>query len=43
MFLDPNAGTLPYKRYKVRSLYFDTYDYRAFQQKLSGDCERVKL
>ena len=30
-------------RYLVRSLYFDTSDYRAYEQKMSGDCERVKF
>lgn len=31
------------KKYLVRSLYFDTYDYRAYDEKLSGDSERVKF
>jgi hypothetical protein len=31
------------KMYFVRSLYFDTYDYLAYCQKASGDCERVKF
>ncbi len=32
----------PGGKYLVRSLYFDTYDYRAFYQKMSGDDHRVK-
>lgn len=30
-------------RYLVRSLYFDTYEYRAYEQKMNGDSERVKF
>jgi len=30
------------KRYFVRSLYYDTYDYRYYFEKLSGECNRVK-
>lgn len=30
-------------RYLVRSLYYDTYDYRLYHEKMSGDHERVKL
>ncbi len=31
------------KRYLVRSLYFDTYDYSIYQEKMSGDSERIKF
>jgi len=31
------------KRYLVRSLYFDTYDYSLFHQKMSGDSDRIKF
>jgi len=31
------------KRYIVRSLYFDTSDMRAFQEKVDGNCDRTKL
>jgi SPX domain protein involved in polyphosphate accumulation len=30
-------------KYLVRSLYFDTYDYRAYYEKLNGNSERVKF
>jgi len=29
--------------YLVRSLYYDTYDYRAYHEKMSGDHERIKF
>ncbi len=29
--------------YLVRSLYFDTYDYQAYQEKMSGDNQRTKI
>lgn len=31
------------KKYLVRSLYFDTHDYSAHQEKMSGNCDRVKF
>lgn len=33
----------PGRRYGVRSLYYDTYDYRLYQEKMSGDHERIKF
>jgi hypothetical protein len=33
----------PDNRYLVRSLYFDSSDYKAYEQKMSGDCNRVKF
>ncbi len=38
---DINAG--PDGSYRVRSLYFDTADYMAYGQKISGEAERHKL
>ena len=32
-----------HKRYLVRSLYFDSADLRAYQEKVNGDCDRTKL
>ena len=29
--------------YLIRSLYYDTYDYRAYQEKMAGDHERIKF
>ncbi len=31
------------KGYLVRSLYFDTYDYKAYMEKMNGDCDRIKF
>lgn len=31
------------KRYLVRSLYYDTYDYNIYHEKMSGDSERIKF
>lgn len=39
---DYHSRAAPGKKYLVRSLYFDTYDYAAFHQKMSGDDHRVK-
>lgn len=36
-----SAGT--HGRYLVRSLYFDTYNLRNYEEKVNGDCDRVKL
>jgi hypothetical protein len=47
--LAPHMQTDPYtkksrqKRYLVRSLYYDTYDYSLFHQKMSGDSDRIKF
>jgi hypothetical protein len=43
MTMDPYTQRTPTNRYLVRSLYFDTPDYRAYEQKMSGDCERAKF
>lgn len=29
--------------YMIRSLYYDTYDYRAYHEKMNGDHERIKF
>lgn len=39
---DYHSRVAPGGKYLVRSLYFDTYDYEAFQQKMSGDNFRTK-
>lgn len=31
------------KKYLVRSIYFETYDYRLYHEKMSGDHERIKF
>jgi len=41
--LDPFTRATPQNRYLVRSLYFDTPDYQAYYEKISGDCDRVKF
>jgi SPX domain protein involved in polyphosphate accumulation len=41
--MDPYTRGTSTNRYLVRSLYFDTPDYRAYEQKMSGDCDRVKF
>ncbi|MBN2434557.1 MAG: polyphosphate polymerase domain-containing protein [Spirochaetes bacterium] len=33
----------PDEKYLVRSLYYDTYDYKAYDEKMSGDCDRIKF
>jgi len=33
----------PEKKYLVRSLYFDTYDYRLFREKINGNSNRIKF
>jgi SPX domain protein involved in polyphosphate accumulation len=43
MLIDAYTRHAPANRYLVRSLYFDTADYRAYEQKMSGDCDRVKF
>ena len=32
-----------HKGYLVRSLYFDTYDYKSYLEKMSGDSDRIKF
>ncbi|MCR3923379.1 MAG: polyphosphate polymerase domain-containing protein [Firmicutes bacterium] len=41
MKLDPY--TKPTGSYLVRSLYFDTYDYQAYHEKINGDYGRIKI
>ncbi len=43
MIMDPFTRAQETQRYLVRSLYFDTDDYHSFDQKMNGDCDRVKL
>lgn len=43
MLMDAYTRRAPANHYLVRSLYFDTADYRAYEQKMSGDCDRVKF
>lgn len=43
MVMDPYTEAQPSRRYLVRSLYFDTFDYRYFHQKMSGDSDRAKF
>ena len=44
-FVQPDKFTsnAPQGRYLVRSLYYDTADMRAYQEKVNGDCDRTKL
>lgn len=39
----PDMHTDQFGSYRVRSLYFDTYDYRAYHDKMAGAAERHKL
>lgn len=43
MQLDKFTNATPRNKYRVRSLYFDTLDYQAYFEKISGDCDRVKF
>lgn len=43
MRIDPYTHRAPNGRYLVRSLYFDTSDFRAYQEKIDGVCDRTKL
>jgi len=43
MRLDDYSRVASGKKYLVRSLYFDTYNYETFQEKMSGDSDRVKF
>ncbi len=40
---DLYTARAPGKRYLVRSLYFDSHDYRHYHEKMSGDSDRVKF
>ena len=42
-FMRPDAHTDQHGSYRVRSLYFDTFDFRAYHDKLAGAAERHKL
>ena len=44
-FMRPDTFTnsAPQGLYLVRSLYFDSADMRAYQEKVNGDCDRTKL
>ncbi len=43
MRLDPFSRSQPRGRYFVRSLYFDTADFQAYQEKMTGEANRIKL
>jgi len=43
MRLDNYTRRTQDSRYLVRSLYFDTFDFRAYQEKVNGDRDRTKL
>ena len=43
MRIDPFTRAASENKYLVRSLYFDTPDYQAYFEKISGDCNRVKF
>ncbi len=43
MQYDDYTAIAPPGGYLVRSLYFDTYDYRAYHEKMNGDHERIKF
>lgn len=40
---DPYTYGAPGSSYLVRSLYYDTYDYKAYHEKMGGDYGRTKL
>ncbi len=40
---DEHTEAAPDGMYPVRSLYFDTPDYKAYHQKMAGDADRVKF
>lgn len=42
-FMKPDAYTAGKGSYLVRSLYFDTYDYQAYHEKINGDYGRIKI
>ena len=43
MKMDYYTRVSPKKRYLVRSLYYDTYDYSLYHEKMGGDSDRVKF
>jgi len=45
LYMKPDLYTQlkPSKRYLVRSLYFDTRDYRMYTEKIDGICNRIKF
>jgi hypothetical protein len=43
MEMDSYTRCAAHQRYLVRSLYFDTSNYRAYDQKMNGDCDRAKF
>lgn len=43
MVMDPFTQAQESKSYLVRSLYFDTDDFHSYDEKMNGDCDRVKL
>ena len=40
---DHFTAVAPEGKYLVRTLYFETHDYRAYYEKMNGDSERIKL
>lgn len=42
-FMQPDKHTSEHGSYPVRSLYFDTFDYKVYHDKLAGTAERHKL
>jgi hypothetical protein len=43
MRADAYTSSAPQRRYLVRSLYYDSADFRSYQEKVNGDCDRTKL
>jgi len=43
MKMDYYTRIAPKKKYLVRSLYYDTYDYSLYHEKMGGDSDRVKF
>jgi len=43
MRADVYTKKAPNKRYFVRSLYYDSLDFRSYQEKVYGNCDRTKL
>lgn len=41
--LDPFTKKTPHRKYLVRSLYFDTYNYHLFLEKIGGSSNRTKF
>jgi SPX domain protein involved in polyphosphate accumulation len=42
-YMEKDPFTKPTGSYLVRSLYFDTYDYQAYHEKINGDYGRIKI